>query len=602
MTKKSIILIGAAMLLSLPCAARQKKGNVLDIKESITDNSIIYPESFETDTQKLLESWYMTKYTATDDRYKTMPDVKVTDREIMDRLQALPTIIELPFNQIVRAYIDRYLGSKSGRAQVAATLGLSNYYMPIFEQALEQEGLPLELKYLPVIESSLDPNAVSRHGATGLWQFMLGAAKGLGMEVNSLVDERRDPYISSEKAAAFLKELYATYGDWTLAIAAYNCGPSAVNKAIRRAGGDPKDHNFWSIYNYLPAETRGYVPMFIAANYVMNYYPKHNISPVLATKPLVTDTVAVTSRLHFNQISNVLDIPVEELRILNPQFRADIIPASASQPYYLILPSQQVHAYIMSEEEIHNYDADKYAQRTVAEPGVSLAQETMVQPSGENDGEVTADDRSGDEVAEVLENTPAATGYKTITHKVGPDDTLASIAEKYNVSPKDIKSWNSLRRNALRVGQQLRIQVPADSRAESNTPSAKVNRRQEKNTSASSSHNKEKKEKADSSDRSGKKNAKDKKSGKNKKDKKSKKKEVKPTDHTVKSGENLSTIAKKYGVSVEELKKANKKSDDMLHPGDKVKLPKAAKSSSKKGKSNASKKSSKKKGGKKRRR
>ncbi|MDE6217600.1 MAG: lytic transglycosylase domain-containing protein, partial [Muribaculaceae bacterium] len=261
-------------ILSLPLLAASlspvaaKEPNVLS--QTITDEAIIFPESFETDTRKLLEGWYIKNYTDTDDRYLKMPDVKTSDEEIKRRLSELPTVIEMPFNQIVRQYIDRY--TQKGRSQVAAMLGLGIYYNPIFEQALEKEGLPLELKYLPVIESALNPNAVSRSGAAGLWQFMLVAAKGLDMEVNSLVDERRDPYISSQRAAKFLKDLYSTYGDWSLAIAAYNCGPGTVNKAIRRAGGDPSKQDFWSIYSYLPSETRGYVPAFIAANYVMNYY------------------------------------------------------------------------------------------------------------------------------------------------------------------------------------------------------------------------------------------------------------------------------------------------------------------------------------------
>jgi len=317
-------LLAAAVLSGV--AKNNNKQNVLDLKTSITDSAIVYPESFEADTQKLLESWFIKNYTASDNRYATEPDVDVSDEEMVKRLSALPTVIEMPYNQIVRSYIDRY--TKKGRAQIAAVLGLSLYYMPIFEQALEEQGLPLELKYLPIIESGLNPNAVSKHGATGLWQFMLGTAKGLGLEVTSLVDERRDPYVSSERAASYLKDLYATYGDWSLAIAAYNCGPGNVNKAIRRAGGEAKDHDFWSIYNYLSPETRWYVPMFIAANYVMTYYPEHNISPVLPVKPLVMDTLQVANRVHFNQISKVLDIPVEELRILNPQFRADVIPGT----------------------------------------------------------------------------------------------------------------------------------------------------------------------------------------------------------------------------------------------------------------------------------
>ena len=297
MNIKKILSVVAA---SIACAGAFAAPNVLDLKNSITDPAIVYPESFEADTQKLLESWFIQNYTASDTRYLTEGDAIVSDEEITRRLAALPTIIEMPFNSVVRSYIDKY--TRDSRPQIEAVLGLSLYYMPIFEQALEEQGLPLELKYLPVVESGLDPNAVSKSGAAGLWQFMLATAKGLGMEVNSLVDERRDPYLSSELAASYLKGLYETYGDWTLAIAAYNCGPSTVNKSIRIAGVEAKDHDYWSIYNYLPAETRGYVPMFIAANYVMTYYPKHNISPVLPVKPLVIDTVHVAERLHFNQI------------------------------------------------------------------------------------------------------------------------------------------------------------------------------------------------------------------------------------------------------------------------------------------------------------
>lgn len=218
-----ISLALVALVAALPAQADNAK-SVLDIKESITDSNIVYPESYEQDTQKLLERWYLKNYTATDERYKTQGDVNADDETIKKRLSQLNTVIELPYNQIVRSYIDRYV--RKGRAQVAALLGLSHYYMPIFEQALEEQGLPLELKYLPVIESGLNPNAVSKHGATGLWQFMLATGKGLDLEVSSLVDERRDPYASSKKAAKYLKDLYSTYKDWSLAIAAYNCGPA----------------------------------------------------------------------------------------------------------------------------------------------------------------------------------------------------------------------------------------------------------------------------------------------------------------------------------------------------------------------------------------
>ena len=515
--KRPIFLLTLAVLALQGHARPAKNANVFDVKSSITDDAIVYPERFETDTQKLLEGWYMKNYTATDDRYSSTSDVKTSDETIVERLQQLPTVIEMPFNQIVRSYIDRY--TQKGRPQVAAILGLGLYYMPIFEQALEAEGLPLELKYLPVIESGLDPNAVSKHGATGLWQFMLGSARGLGLEVNSLVDERRDPYVASAKAASFLKDLYATYGDWSLAIAAYNCGPGAVNKAIRRAGGDAKSHDFWSIYYYLSPETRGYVPMFIATNYVMNYYPQHNISPVLPTKPLVTDTINISQRVHFDQISKVLDIPVEELRILNPQYRADVVPGSASHPYHLILPSQQVHAYIMSEDAILAYEADKYARRVTADPGREPSDSETVENefddmvAEENVAEVKASAAKARETARnntsttASKNALAATTTlpkgKSVTHKVAAGETLGSIAEKYGVTVASIKAANGLRRNAVRAGQQLHIsnssavqtatvEAPARQSAAASSSSKKNSKASHENQSASSKSKKQK--------------------------------------------------------------------------------------------------------------
>lgn len=574
----------------LPLAAKKNSPNILDIKESITDDAIIFPESFETDSRKLLESWYMKNYTATDERYRTMSDVPVSDEVMIKRLQAIPAVIEMPYNQIVRQYIERY--TRYGRPQVAALLGLSHYYMPIFEQALEAQGLPLELKYLPVIESALDPNAVSKHGATGLWQFMLGAAKGLGLEVNSLVDERRDPYLSSETAAAFLKDLYSTYGDWSLAIAAYNCGPGAVNKAIRRSGIESDKKDFWAIYKYLPQETRGYVPMFIAANYVMTYYKDHNISPVVATKPLVTDTVCVNTRLHFNQISKILDIPVEELRILNPQFRADIIPGSQESPYYLILPSQQIHAYIMSEDAIKEYDADKYARRVTANPG-EIADNFVTQVEEQSQTDEEEQEREISQVKQSVAKNSATAKYdtgKATVHKVKAGESLASIASLYGVAPADIKSWNNLRRNAVRTGQQLRIvsNAPvATTDADNNNTYSPAPKKQKKSYTAQDTAKPDKNTKE--------------KSSKTKSSKKtSKKKQSKPVQYKVREGENLTVIAKKNGVTVDQLKKANGLKDDNLRAGKELTIPsKSSLSKSKKNKKTKGTSTTKKKSGKK---
>lgn len=534
------ILLSLALIAGTATAGIAANPNVLDIKHSITDDTIVFPETFEQDTQKLLEGWYMRNYTATDDSYASKSDPNVSDEEIIRRLSAIPTTIELPFNSIVRQYIDRY--TKSSRPQVAAILGLSLYYMPIFEQALEERGLPLELKYLPVIESGLDPNAVSSHGATGLWQLMLATGKGMGLECNSLVDERRDPYASSRAAADLLKQFYDTYGDWSLAIAAYNSGPGAVNKAIRRAGIDTTKADFWSIYPYLSEQTRGYVPMFIAATYVMTYYQKHNINPVLPTKPLVTDTIGISERVHFDQISAVLGIPADELKILNPQYREGIIPGTPERMYMLALPSMQIQAYIMSHDQIIGYEAEKYSSRLTAEPGLPS---TAALEAENPDGQQYADDASA---------TPANTDSTvTVTHKVETGETLSSIAEKYGVAASDIRTSNSLRRNAVRVGQVLTINNVAADKAALAKPAEDTQLIADNNQA-----------KVDT-----------KKAPAKKKETTKKKKSTakKATTHKIKNGENLGSIARKYGVTVSAIKKANGMKSDAIRAGATLKIP-----------------------------
>jgi len=419
----SLLLIASSLAVSAA-------SSILTLKNSITDNSIIYPESFETDTHKMMQNWYLKNYAVLNDSYAKTPVVNATDEEYIKRLSSMPTEIEMPYNQVVRSYINMYVQRR--RDLVESMLGMSLYYMPIFEQALERKGLPLELRYLPVIESALNPDAVSRAGATGLWQFMLPTARGLGLEINTLVDERRDPYASSEAAATYLKQLYDMYNDWSLAIAAYNCGPGNVNKAMRRAGEEGKD--FWTIYPYLPAETRGYVPCFIAATYVMNYYHKHNISPALAKRPIITDSVHVNQRVHFNQIADVLHIPVEELQILNPQYRKQEIPGDI-RPYPLVLPATQTCSYVISEKAIASHDAGRYARRDVVEPS------TGMEPRPD-----TVDGQEGEWV------TTEVVKY----HKVRRKETMASIARKYGVTLRSLKRANGNIRKPRR-GQTLKV-------------------------------------------------------------------------------------------------------------------------------------------------
>ena len=311
---------------------------------------IDFPEAMTYNLDSLM-SLYMSK------KYLSMPgDCEMknenpvfTPEEYIDRLRRMPTVMEMGYNDIVQRFIDRYMARL--RHSVSYMLGATNFYVPIFEEALEAYQVPLELKYLPVIESALNPRAVSRVGATGLWQFMLGTGKQYGLEVNSLVDERRDPVRSSYAAARYLRDLYRIFGDWNLVIAAYNCGPGNINKAIHRSGGE-KD--YWRLYPYLPAETRGYVPAFIAANYAMTYYCEHGICPMSTKLPLETDTVVVDRDVHLEQIAKVLDLDIEMLRSLNPQYRRDIVPGTTKK-YAIRLPMADTGRFIDMQDSIYSY-------------------------------------------------------------------------------------------------------------------------------------------------------------------------------------------------------------------------------------------------------
>lgn len=424
------IALSAALCAAALCA--QARPSILTLADAAADSTVVFPESVETDVNRMMQNWYLQNYTALDKEVDNRPYVATTDAELIERLQAIPTTIEMPFNSVVRQYIDMYTGRK--RSLVESMLGMSLYYMPIFEQAIEKEGIPIELKYLPVIESAMNPDAVSRAGAVGLWQIMLPTARGLGLEINTLVDERRDPVRSSEAAARYLRELYDIYKDWSLAIAAYNCGPGNVNKALRRAGDDARK-DFWAIYPYLPRETRGYVPCFIAATYVMNYYNKHNISPALAKKPIVTDSVHVNRRVHFQQIADILKLPVEQLQVLNPQYRKQEIPGTPDRPWPLVLPANQTYAYIMSEDAIAAHNADLYARRDVVEPATGMEARPATVDGQEGEWVVTEDVK---------------------WHKVRHNETMASIAKRYGVSLKSLKRWNGNIRKPRR-GQSVKI-------------------------------------------------------------------------------------------------------------------------------------------------
>ena len=560
-----------SVLLCFGCAMMTPAANlpsILELRHSITDDNIIAPESFETQTRLLEENFYLKNY--------VVPGVDLgnsytaTPKEYEERLAKLPTIIDLPYNSIVRNYIEMYLDRKRGL--VADMLALHNYYGRFFEEELLKEGMPLELEYLPVIESAINPNAVSRAGAVGLWQFMPATAKGLGMEINSLVDERRDPRMSSRLAARYLKQLHDIYNDWSLAIAAYNCGPGNVNKALRRAGAEGEvKKDFWEIYNFLPAETRGYVPAFIAANYVMNYYRHHGITPTIVKRHLTTDTVRINHHVHFNQIAAVLNIPVEEIRMLNPQFLKGLIPGDY-RPYNLTLPTQQCLSYIMSEKRILEYDKDLYARRTTAEPGGITSAPDIVSDGGKsnlaNAERQTANASVNNEIA-----TQATERIVTKSHVVERGENIRDIAKMYGVSATDIKRWNKLRRGKVKAGDILTIEVvehitPDEVRVQAAPEVAQVfpHNDQKSDTHA---------ETVSSSKNVSSPKAVEKKEQPIAKKNTQQTKAARTTTHIVKKGETLDRISRKYGTTVAAIQAANgmKKSDTRLQINQKLKIP-----------------------------
>jgi membrane-bound lytic murein transglycosylase D len=407
---------------------------------------IALPEAMTLDVDSMLRLYNIRTYLRPDTSCN-MPDVNpVYDVAVYkERLKKLPTLIEMPYNDVVQKFIDRYCTRL--RRSVSVMLGSSNFYMPIFEQALEAYGLPLELKYLPVIESGLNPFAVSHVGATGLWQFMLSTAKRYNLTVNSLVDERRDPDKASYAAAKYLSDLYKIYGDWNLVIAAYNCGPDKINKAIHRAKGE-KD--YWQIYPYLPRETRGYVPAFIAANYVMNYYCDHNICPMITDIPSKTDTVMVNKDIHFEQISHVIGIHIDQLSELNPQYRHNIINGS-SESSSLRLPSPLVTKFIDNENKILAFDADslltKRSEVDVNE--AEVAQETRHYYSRSSSRSWSRGHRGRSR------KSSRHSGGKSITIKDG--DTLSEIAERNHTTVKKLRHLNKISGSSIRAGKKIKV-------------------------------------------------------------------------------------------------------------------------------------------------
>ena len=421
--RKIYALVLALLAAPLSAQVDEKSEITVHNARSGAEEVIDLPEGMVMECDSLLSEWMAKKYLFPDTTC-VEPDVNAlfTPEEYRERLHRLPVVMEMPYNDIVQKFIDRYSGRL--RRSVSYMLGAGNFYVPLFEEALDYYGLPLELKYLPVIESALDPTAKSKVGAVGLWQFMLATAKRYDLKVNSLVDERCHPYKSTWAAARFLKDLYAIFGDWNLVIAAYNCGGGNVNKAIARAGGK---RDFWSIYPYLPRETRSYLPIFIAANYAMNYHDEHGICPAPLDKIMLTDTIITKRRMHLEQVADKLHIPLAELRRLNPQYTRDILPGGT--PYALCLPQEKTTAFLQQEDSIYAHRADQLINNRRAE--IDLAKVTSISGAYRVNG-VT---------------------YYTIKN----GDTLGGIAKKFHCTVKQLKAWNNLSSDNIRAGKKLKI-------------------------------------------------------------------------------------------------------------------------------------------------
>ena len=402
------LIVAIALLCGTICAQAQIT------KEELSE----FPETMLSDMDSLYYDWQSKNFINLDENCRMLPEGPiVSDSVYIDRLSRIPSIIEMPYNDVVKKYIEAYTGRL--RNKVSFMLAAANFYMPMFEEALEAYDLPMELKYLPIIESALNPKAVSRQRATGLWQFMLRTSQSYGLETNSLVEERFDPQKSTWAAVRYLKDLFDIYKDWNLVLAAYNCGPGNVNKAIRRAGGST---DYWELYPFLPKETRGYVPGFIAVNYVMTYYCEHGICPMDSQLPAVSDTVHINKDLHLQQVAGVCNIDIEQLRSLNPQYKKDLIPGK-SRVYALRLPDNMATTFIEREDSIYAYEAKKY-----------LNKRTTVAVS---DGST---------------NTKGAK-----YHKIKSGETLGGIAARYGVSVKQIRNLNGISGNNIRAGKTIRV-------------------------------------------------------------------------------------------------------------------------------------------------
>ena len=417
---------------------------------AISEKDIKFPEFITEDFDKQLSNWQAQTYLQKVDKKQSKnKNLNVSDTIYAKKLASMQTIVRMPYNNMVRTFIDTYV--KRGHRQVSFMLGVSELYMPIFDEEINRAGIPYELRYLPIIESGLNATATSFAGARGLWQFMIGTGNHYGLKSNNYIDERLDPIKSTEAAVRYLKDLYKMFNNWELAIASYNCGPGNVKKAIIRSGGST---DFWKIYDWLPAETRGYLPAFIAANYAMTFYNDHGIAPMTPKVPITTDTVHVNKNLHFNQIVEVCGIDIEEIRALNPQYLKDIIPG-ANETYVLRLTNESITKFVEKEDVVYKHNVDKYFPPADIEKMLNDAKLFASKRSSKSSSD-SKDDKKGNK-GKNSKNSKNGKNGKLIKYKIKPGDTLGGIAIKHDVTVKQIMKWNNMKDTRIRDGKFLNI-------------------------------------------------------------------------------------------------------------------------------------------------
>lgn len=470
---KRIKTLLLALAASFMTATAQTDEITVHNDQNGRDEVIDLPEGMSVSCDSLINEWMAKKYLYPDTTCAN-PDYNptFTTEEYQERLRRLPVVMEMPYNSVVQKFIDQYSGRL--RRTVSYALGAGNFYIPIFEEALDYYGLPLELKYLPVIESALEPKAKSPAGAVGLWQFMLATGKRYDLKVNSLIDERQDPYKSSWAAARYLRDLYKIYRDWNLVIAAYNCGPTNVNKAIHRADGV---RDYWTIYPYLPSETRGYVPAFIAANYIMNYYCEHNICPMKTKIPITTDTVTIMRDLHMQQVAELCNVDVEAIQALNPQYRTQLIPGS-SGPMTLRLPTETLNMFIDLKDSVYNYRVDELLtrrscvevddrldNRSVASKRRAARQQSASESSSSSrrSASKSSSRKSSRSSSSKSSSRSSRSSRKSKKVKssasttVRKGDTLIEIAHRNGTTVEKLKKKNKIKGNMIKPGQKLKV-------------------------------------------------------------------------------------------------------------------------------------------------